>query len=103
MEKLCSQFRACTLKRHTGFRSKRPELQAVLRAAGETGTAQGNIQHWFQLYEGDPGLELLTEEDIAAVRVFIHFSSSLSTLGAGSSAVAKTLPYNLEGRGFDTR
>jgi hypothetical protein len=36
----------------------------VLRAAGETETAQRNIQDWLQLAEGDPGFQLLTEEEI---------------------------------------
>jgi hypothetical protein len=36
----------------------------VLRAAGETETAQGNILGWFELDEGDPGFQLLTEEEI---------------------------------------
>jgi hypothetical protein len=31
----------------------------VLRAAGETETAQANIQDWLQLDEGDPGFQLL--------------------------------------------
>jgi hypothetical protein len=39
----------------------------VLRAAGETETTQGNIQNWLELDEGDPGFQLLTEEEIAAV------------------------------------
>jgi hypothetical protein len=39
----------------------------VLRAAGETKTTQENIQDWLQLDEGDPGFQLLTEEEIAAV------------------------------------
>jgi hypothetical protein len=38
------------------------DFQAVLRAAGETETTQENIQDWFQLDEGDPGFQLLTEE-----------------------------------------
>jgi hypothetical protein len=41
----------------------------VLRAAGETET-----QDWLQLDEGDPGFQLLTEEEIAAViHSFIYF------------------------------
>jgi hypothetical protein len=48
----------------------------VLRAAGETETTQENIQDWFQLAEGDPGFQLLTEEQIAAVIFFIYFFSS---------------------------
>jgi hypothetical protein len=43
----------------------------VLRAAGETETPQENIQDWLQLDEGDPGFQLLTGEEVAAV---IYFS-----------------------------
>jgi uncharacterized protein YehS (DUF1456 family) len=39
----------------------------VLRAAGETETTQEDIQDWLELDEGDPGFQLLTEEEIAAV------------------------------------
>jgi hypothetical protein len=42
----------------------------VLRAVGETEAKQENIQEWLQLDEGDPGLQLLTEEEIAAVIYF---------------------------------
>jgi hypothetical protein len=46
----------------------------VLRAAGETETTRENIQDWLQLDEGNPGFQLLTEEEIAAVVFFIiHF------------------------------
>jgi hypothetical protein len=45
----------------------------VLRAAGETETTQENIQPWLELAEGDPGFQLLTEEEFAAVIFFIHF------------------------------
>jgi hypothetical protein len=41
------------------------DFRTVLRAAGETETAQENIQGWLELDEGDPGFQLLTEEDIA--------------------------------------
>jgi uncharacterized protein YehS (DUF1456 family) len=45
----------------------------VLSAAGETETTQENIQDWLQLDEGDPGFQLLTEEEISAViPVFIY-------------------------------
>jgi hypothetical protein len=44
----------------------------VLRA-GETETTQENIQHWLQLDVGDPGFQLLAEEEIAAVIFFIYF------------------------------
>jgi hypothetical protein len=52
----------------------------VLRAAGETETAQENIQDWLQLDEGDPVLELLTDEQIAAVIFFYLFSIALPIL-----------------------
>jgi hypothetical protein len=52
----------------------------VLRAAGETETTQENIQDWLQLDEGDPGFQLLTEEEIAAVLFFYLFSSALNIL-----------------------
>jgi hypothetical protein len=51
----------------------------VLRAAGETETTQENIQYWLELDEGDPGFQLLTEEEIAAVIFFYLFSSELPT------------------------
>jgi hypothetical protein len=38
----------------------------VLRAAGETETTQENIRDWLQLDEGDPGFQLLTEEEFSA-------------------------------------
>jgi hypothetical protein len=45
----------------------------VFRAAVETETAQENIQDWLQLDEGDPGFQLLTEEEIsAAIIVYFH-------------------------------
>jgi hypothetical protein len=43
------------------------DCQAVLRAAGETETSQGNIQDRVQLSEGDPVLQLLTQEETAEV------------------------------------
>jgi hypothetical protein len=52
----------------------------VLRAAGETETMQENIQDWLELDEGDPGFQLLTEKEIAAVIFFYLFSSALITL-----------------------
>jgi hypothetical protein len=55
-----------------GFRNKR-DFQTVLRAAGETETTQENIQDWLELDEGDPGFQLLTEEEIAAV-IFLLFT-----------------------------
>jgi uncharacterized protein YehS (DUF1456 family) len=45
----------------------------VLRAVGETEITQENIQDWLELDEGDPGFQLLTEEEIAAVIFFIYF------------------------------
>jgi hypothetical protein len=45
----------------------------VFRAAGETETAQENIQDWLELGEGGPGFQLLTEEEISAAIIFYHF------------------------------
>jgi hypothetical protein len=42
------------------------ECETVLRAPGETETTQENIQDWLELDEGDPGFQLLIEEQIAA-------------------------------------
>jgi hypothetical protein len=50
----------------------------VLRAAGETETMQENMQYWLEVDEGDPGFQLLTEEEIAAV--LIYFASALLVL-----------------------
>jgi hypothetical protein len=44
-----------------------------LRAAGETETAQGNIQDWLELDVGDPGFHLLTQEEISAVIFFFIY------------------------------
>jgi hypothetical protein len=49
----------------------------MLRAAGETETMQDNIQDWLELDEGDPELQLLTEQEIAAVIFFYLFPSAL--------------------------
>jgi hypothetical protein len=45
----------------------------VFRAAGETETTQENIQDWLELNEGDPEFQLLTVEEIAAVKFFVYF------------------------------
>jgi hypothetical protein len=45
-----------------------------LIADGETETRQGNIQDWLQLDEGDPGFQLVTEEEFAAVIIVIFIS-----------------------------
>jgi hypothetical protein len=42
----------------------------VLKAAGETETTQENIQDCLEL-DGDPGFQLLIEEEIDAVIFFI--------------------------------
>jgi hypothetical protein len=34
--------------------------------SGETGTTKENIHDWLKPNEGDPGFQLLTEEEIAA-------------------------------------
>jgi hypothetical protein len=52
----------------------------VLRRAGETETTQENVQDWFELDERDPGVQLMTEEEIAAVMLFYFFSSALPML-----------------------
>jgi hypothetical protein len=52
------------------------DFQTVLRAAGETETTQENIQDWLQLDEGDPGFQVLTEEEITAVIFFYLFFST---------------------------
>jgi hypothetical protein len=46
----------------------------VLRDAGENETTQENIRDWLEM-DGDPGLQLLKEEEIAAVILFICFLS----------------------------
>jgi hypothetical protein len=43
----------------------------VLRDDGETETTQENIQDWLELDEGDPGFQLLTEEEIAVVFLYL--------------------------------
>jgi hypothetical protein len=45
----------------------------VLRVAGETEITQENIQDCLVLDRGDPGFQLLTEEEIATV-IFYLFS-----------------------------
>jgi hypothetical protein len=52
----------------------------VLRAAGQTETTQENIQDWLMLDEGDPGFQLLTEEEISAVIFLYLFSLALPIL-----------------------
>jgi hypothetical protein len=52
----------------------------VLRAAGETVTRQEYTQNWFELDEGDPGFQLVTEEEIAALMFFYLFLSVLPIL-----------------------
>jgi hypothetical protein len=45
----------------------------LLRAAGETETTQENNQDWLEMDEQDPGFQLLTEEEIAALIYFHHY------------------------------
>jgi hypothetical protein len=52
----------------------------VSRATGETETTQENIQQWLELDEGDPGFQLLTEEEIAAVIFFLFTLNSIALL-----------------------
>jgi hypothetical protein len=49
------------------------DFQSASRAAGETETTQENIQDWLELYEGELGFQLLTEEKNSAVIFFIYF------------------------------
>jgi hypothetical protein len=49
----------------------------VLRAAGETETTQENIQDWLEPAEGDPGFQLLTGEEVAAVIYFYFYQPYL--------------------------
>jgi hypothetical protein len=51
----------------------------VLRAAGETETTQENIQDWLELDVEEPGFQLRTEEDIAAVIFFYLFMFVITT------------------------
>jgi hypothetical protein len=44
---------------------------------------QEQIQDWLELDEADPGSQLLTEEETAAVIFFYLFSLALPILGAG--------------------
>jgi hypothetical protein len=39
----------------------------VLRAAGEAETMQENVQAWLELDEGDPGFQLLIEQETTVV------------------------------------
>jgi hypothetical protein len=39
----------------------------VLGVSGEKKTTQENVQGWIQLAKGDPGFQILTEVEIAAV------------------------------------
>jgi hypothetical protein len=43
------------------------ELAGSWQAAGGTEVMQENISDWLELDEGDPGFQLLTQEEIAAV------------------------------------
>jgi hypothetical protein len=52
----------------------------VLRAAGEAETTQENIQDWLEPDEGDPGVQLLTEEEIAAVIYFYYLLPSAPSI-----------------------
>jgi hypothetical protein len=51
----------------------------VLRAAGESETMKEIVQYSFQLDEGHPGFQLLTEKEIAAV-IYFYLSSARPTL-----------------------
>jgi hypothetical protein len=49
------------------------EFQSVLRAAVETEIMQENIQDWPERIELNPGFQLLTEEGIASLILFVYF------------------------------
>jgi hypothetical protein len=51
----------------------------VLKAAGETETKQENIQGWLKVDEGDPGFQFVSEEEIAALILFIYLFIFIST------------------------
>jgi hypothetical protein len=46
-----------------------------LRAAGGTETMRENFQDWLELDEGDPGFQLVTNKEFAAV-IYIFFIST---------------------------
>jgi hypothetical protein len=48
-----------------------------LRTAGETEITQANIQDLLQLDKGDPGFQLLAEEEIAAVIFLFIFINTV--------------------------
>jgi hypothetical protein len=68
----------------------------VLRSAGETETTQEIIEDWLQLDEGDPGFQLLTEEEIAAV-TFFYFHQHYTESRDSSVGIA-TSGYGLDNR-----
>jgi hypothetical protein len=43
----------------------------VSGAAGETETTQENIQDWLEVDQGDPGFQLVKEEEISALIFFL--------------------------------
>jgi uncharacterized protein YehS (DUF1456 family) len=44
----------------------------VFGATGEAETTQENIKDWLELDEGDPGFQLLSDEEIAAVIFYLY-------------------------------
>jgi hypothetical protein len=53
----------------------------VLRAGRETETTEEDIQDWLELDEGDPGFQLLTEEEICCrYFLFIFIITTYITL-----------------------
>jgi hypothetical protein len=61
----------------------------VLKAAGESETTQENIQDWLQLDEEDPGFEILTEEEIAAVILYLFFISTTYIIKFSNYIISK--------------
>jgi hypothetical protein len=63
-------------------------------------TAEGNIQDWPRLHEGDPGVRLLTDDEIASVIFFSSFHQHPLCYGRFGSAVVITNGYGQDFRGF---
>jgi hypothetical protein len=69
------------------------DSQPVLRADGGSESTQGNIQDWLQLDEGDPGFQLLTEEEIGAVILFYYLLSSALPILINSALIYLLCPF----------
>jgi hypothetical protein len=72
----------------------------VLRAAGETETTQENVQAWLEMDEGDPGFQILTEEEVAAVTFFSYLFLSALPLLSNIPFICFVSPFCLLGLSF---